>query len=57
MIGTIDEMRFGLLWPSPPLVEKVWGENHTGRKVTLAVNVSVLNLTRSEGGEESKAVF
>ena len=55
MIGTIGDMTFGLLWPSPPLVEKVWGENHTGRKVNLAANLFVLNLTRAEGGEVASA--
>ena len=51
LIGTIGDVRFRLLWPSPPLVEKVWGESHTGMKVNLAANMSVLNLTRAEGGE------
>ena len=57
LIGTIGDVRFGFLWPSQPLFEKVWGESHTGRKVNLAANVSVLNLTRAEGGEECKAMF
>ena len=43
LIGTIGDVRFGFLWPSQPLFEKVWGESHTGRKVNLAVNLSVLN--------------
>jgi hypothetical protein len=50
-------VKFGFLWPSQPLFEKVWGENHTGRKVNLAAVVYVLNLTRAEEGEECKAVF
>ena len=57
LIGTIGDLRFGFLWPKQPLFEKAWGQNRTKRKVNLAANVSVLNLTRAEEGEECKAVF
>ena len=48
-------MKFGF-WPSQPLVEKVWDESHTERKVNLAANVSVSSLTRAEGGEECQCM-
>ena len=48
LIGTIGDVRFWVLIAKPAFLFKVWGENRTGRKVNLAANMSVLNLTRAE---------